>query len=263
MSGKQHEFTRLELDRLLGPCVSKTLQEVDSADIFYAVDPERNPDFKPKIKGIIGDVVEQSILGYRPDCDQRPDLLVDGEDVELKTTGLRESKTDDGWEAKEPMSITAVSIDSIAAEVFETSNFWHKAERMLIVYYHYETTKVDLSIKYGMFHLLGYQFHTFETDEVETLRNDWSLVHDLIEQAQATLSGDELKKRYSELGSSLRGKLMLIDTSPRYPNPPRFRLKRTTVTVMARKMFGDMRYTPLPRSYTSMDAIDAELRRRS
>lgn len=269
MSGKttsgasQHVHTQRELEGLLGPCIGKTLGEVDTANVFFAVDPARNPEYKPKVKGIIGDVVEQSVLGYPANSDQAPDLLVDGQDVELKTTGLRASKNDDGWEAKEPMSITAVSIGNIAGEEFETSNFWHKAQRMLIVYYDYETGKVDLSIEYSKFHLLGYQFHSFDANEIETLKNDWELVRDFIEEAQATLEGDELEQRYSQLGSALRSKLMLIDTSPKYPNPPRFRLKRAAVTVMARKKFGNERYAALPNVYTSMDAIDSELRQRS
>ncbi len=263
MGGRQHEFTRAELEGLLAPCISRTLGEVDSADVFLAVDPDRNPDYRPRVKGIIGDVVEQSVLGYPADSDQRPDLLVDGEDVELKTTGLRESRTDGGWEAKEPMSVTAVSIDRIASEEFEGSSFWHKARRMLLVYYHYEVDRVSLSIEYSGFHLLGYQFHTFDAEERETLENDWTLVRDFIRRAQETLSGPALKRRYSELGSALRGSLMLIDTSPRYPHPPRFRLKRTTVTVIARKRFGDARYIALPRAYTTMEAVDDELRRRS
>ncbi len=259
----QHEFTRQELEGLLEPCINRTLGEIDRADVFLAVDPARNPDYKPKVKGIIGDVVEQSVLGYPANSDQAPDLLVDGDEVELKTTGLRESKKDDGWEAKEPMSITAVSIGTIAGEEFETSSFWHKVQRMLIVYYNYESGKVARSIEYRDFHLLGYQFHSFDADESETLKNDWLLVHDFIEEAQSTLEGEELERRYSQLGSALRQKLMLIDTSPKYPNPPRFRLKRTAVTVMARKKFGITRYVPLPRAYTTMGAIDDELRHKS
>ncbi len=258
-----HAYTRHELEGLLSPCVNKTLGEIDATDVFFAVDPARNPDYKPKVKGIIGDVMEQSVLGYPANSDQAPDLIVDGKEVEFKTTGLRASKNDDGWEAKEPMSITAVSIKTIAGEEFENSNFWHKARRMLIVYYNYETGKVERSIEYSRFHVLGYQFHAFDADEVETLKNDWELVRDFIEEAQATLAGEELERRYSQLGSALRGKLMLIDTSPKYPHPPRFRLKRAAVTVMARKKFGDTRYVPLSRAYTTMDAIDDELRQRT
>lgn len=263
MAGRQHKYTRKEIEGILDACAGRTLGEVDSAGVFHQVDPESNSDYKPMVKGIIGDVVEQSIFGYPADSDQRPDLLIDGVEVELKSTALRDSKKDAGWEAKEPMSITAVSIDTIADEEFETSNFWHKAQRMLIVYYYYETERVKLSIEYRGFHLIDYQFHTFEADEVETLRNDWRLVHDFIEEAQATLGGKELEDRYSMLGSELRPKLMFIDTSPKYPNNPRFRLKRTTVTTIARKKFGDVRYMPLPKAYTSLEAVDAELRRKA
>ncbi len=256
----QFKCTRAEVRGILDPRIGKTLGEVDSKDLFFKVDPDRNPDFKPKIKGMPGDIVEQSVFGYPPDSEQRPDLLIDDVEVELKTTGLRESKKDDGWEAKEPMSITAVSIGSIAAETFDESNFWHKLHRMLIVYYHYKVERVTMTIEYRDFPLVGYQYHEFELDERETLRNDWQLVHDFIEQAQATLAGAALEERYSLLGRSLRGKLMMVDTSPKYPNPPRFRLKRAMVTVIARKKFGAKRYVALPKAYASFNAVDDELR---
>ena len=86
-------------------------------------------------------------------------------------------------------------------------------------------------------------------------------MHDFIEKAQATLTGTALEDCYSLLGRSLRGELMMIDTSPKYPNPPRFRLKRVAVTVIARKKFGESRYIALPRAYTSLNAVDEELRR--
>ena len=46
---------------------------------------------KPKITGIAGDVIEQSVFGYQADTKQEADLLIDGRPVELKTTGLKKS----------------------------------------------------------------------------------------------------------------------------------------------------------------------------
>ena len=130
---QDHKYTKMQLIDILDKVVNKTFGEVDTAHVF-----DKTID-NPKITGIAGDVVENSILGYPSDSYQAPDLNVDGNDVELKTTGIR--KVSGQFVAKEPMSITAVSPEKITDEKFNTSNFWHKLEKMLIVYYHYNSKK--------------------------------------------------------------------------------------------------------------------------
>lgn len=56
--------------------------------MFLSVDPRRNPSHSPKIKGNAADVIERSVMGYPSDSSQRLDLLVDGVEVEPKTTAL-------------------------------------------------------------------------------------------------------------------------------------------------------------------------------
>lgn len=67
-----HAFSRAELDARLSAIVGRTVSGVDSAGVLLSSRAGRN-------KGRIGNVVEQSVLGYPPDYDQRPDLLVDGQ----------------------------------------------------------------------------------------------------------------------------------------------------------------------------------------
>lgn len=254
MGEVRYAYIRLDLEEKLESVREKTLGEVDTANVFAIAETN------PKVTGIAGDVVEQSILGYPPDSLQRPDILVDGIPTEVKTTGLRPSKKGQGLEAKEPMSITAVSLDTIAAEVFEDSNFWHKVEHMLIVYYLYDSDTTVKAAEYADFPIKGYQFHEFDPDEVETLAADWQLVHDFVQKTQDEHTSEaERRELYPLLSSALRKDLMLIDTAPKYPHPPRFRLKRSTVTAIARKNFGD-KMEQLPRSYTTYAAIDMKLR---
>lgn len=127
---EMHPYRKKELYQRLKAYLGMTLGEADSNNVFDRTIKH------PKITGIAGDVVEQSILGYPSDSDQRPDLIVDGVPTELKVTGLKRSKSNpDVFEAKEPMSITAVSPNKIVYEDFYTSHFWKKLEHMLIVYY--------------------------------------------------------------------------------------------------------------------------------
>ena len=253
MGSCQYHTTWTDLEEKLERSLEKTLGEVDIADVFAIT------KINPKVTGIAGDVIEQSVIGYPANSDQEPDLVIDGRETELKTTGLRLSKKTSGFEAKEPMSITAVSLGSIADEEFETSNFWHKAERMLIVYYLYDSEETVPASGYADFPIKGYQLHEFTDDERETLKNDWTLVRNFVRRVRDEFPDEESRKeRYPKLSSVLRKDLLLIDTAPKYPNPPRFRLKRSTVTSMVRKNFGEG-LTQLPKSYTSYAAIDLKL----
>lgn len=253
MGEYQYHCTWVDLEKKLKASVGKTLGEVDSAHVFDIAKT------KPKVTGIAGDVIEQSVIGYPANSDQEPDLVIDGVEVELKTTGIRQSKKGEGYEAKEPMSITAVSLDTIATENFESSNFWHKLEHMLIVYYLYDSPSTVKAAEYASFPIKGYQLHEFDKEEIETLKSDWTLVRDFIKTIQDQHSDEEERRAlYPKLSSALRKDLLLIDTAPKYPHPPRFRLKRSTVTSLVRKNFGTG-YKQLPQKYTSYAAIDFEL----
>lgn len=252
-----HIFTREEVVRRLEAARNKTLGEIDAAGVF-----ERARG-KKKVTGIAGDVIEQSVFGYPPDSYQEPDLLIDYVPTELKTTGLRPSKKVSGLEAKEPMSITAVSLGTITREDFEHSHFWRKLRNLLIVYYLYDAEGTVEALDYARFPVKGYQFNEFSDEEKEILKNDWELVRSFLFQIEEECpSEEERKKRYPLLSSALRDKLMFIDTAPKYPHPPRFRLKRGTVTAIARKAFGDS-MEQLPTSITTISLFDDELRKRT
>ena len=81
MEEGKHRFSYDEIKRRFDSCIGRTLGEIDSSDVFGR--------YAGKNKGIAGDVVEQSVLGYPADSRQEPDLEVDGMDVELKVTGLK------------------------------------------------------------------------------------------------------------------------------------------------------------------------------
>ena len=236
-------FTRQEIEGLLAASVGKTLEQVDKAGLFASLQG------KLKVTGIAGDVIEISVLGCGRDSKQEPDIVVDDVLVELKTTGLVKPKKKDSpylYECKEPVSITAVSIPVIVNEMFETSNFWHKLAHVLWVYYWYNspvTVKLD---GYRNFPILGYQFYEFDETDRLRLKQDWLLVRNFLQKIHHIYPTQaEREAQYPRLSSELRGKLMLIDTAPKYPNPPRFRLKRTFATVIANAYFSRVKLEKL------------------
>ena len=82
-------FTKQQIDELLKASIGKTLLQVDKAQLFVL------HEGRDKVKGIAGDIVEESILGCKKDSKQEPDILVDGTLVEIKTTGMIEPKKAD------------------------------------------------------------------------------------------------------------------------------------------------------------------------
>ncbi len=245
-----HFYNRDRLNAILRSYMGKTLGEADVNNVF------RKTVEKPKITGIAGDVVEQSILGYPQDSDQRPDLNVDGVLVEVKTTGIRKSKHEkDKYEAKEPMSITAVSPAEIVYEEFDTSHFWEKLAHLLVVYYLYDSDKPVLASEYARFPLKGYDFYSFSDDDKEILKHDWTIVRDFIIHLQNTY--DDYESEYPRISSELRPRLLYIDTAPKWPNKPRFRLKRSVVTTMWESYCG-REYELIMQNVDTYDEFDNE-----
>jgi len=247
-------FTKEQVNNLLTSVINKTLLQVDAAKLF------EHHEGRDKVKGIAGDIIEESVLGCKKDSKQEPDILVDGVLTELKTTGMIEPKKKDSpyvYECKEPVSITAVSIPVIVNEEFETSNFWHKLAHMLWVYYWYKSpVKVKLE-GYKDFPILGFQFYEFSDGDKQLLRQDWLLVRDfLIKIHREYHSQSKREKQYPRLSHELRGQLMLIDTAPKFPNNPRFRLKRAYATVIADQYFSKRQFEKLGETISKYTDID-------
>lgn len=236
---ENRRFTKIQLKGILDKVLNKTLGEVDKNHIFDITISN------PKVTGIAGMVVEQSVLGYDKDSEQKADILIDGVPTEVKTTGIIKPKgknkgTGVMYEAKEPVSVTAVSIDTIVPETFENSHFWEKLSHLLFVFYLYDSKdkKIVIASGYAKFPIMGYDLHQFSDDDKRRLKNDWQLIHDFIMDIQTNYQTEEDRKlQYPRLSSALRKDLMLIDTAPKYPNPPRFRLKRVFVSTIVNDYF--------------------------
>lgn len=224
-------YERASLEAHLNSCDGKTLGELDwHGDFARAV-------VSPRINGIAGNVIEHSVLHLPDNPNQEPDIEVDGKTFEVKTTGVRKSKKDPlSWEAKEPMTITAVSPKKIVLQEYTTSAFWHKIERMLLFYYHYDSLKAVPALEYKRFKLLGHEFHLYDGFTPEQrlmLENDWRHVRDFIIHLNNV--SEKPEDEYPRISHDLRKVLLLLDTAPKWPHPPRFRFKRSFVSNIFRR----------------------------
>lgn len=247
-------FTESEINDILGSVLNKTLGEIDKNNVFVKTKKH------PKITGIAGDVIEESVLEYPSDNRQEADIIVDGIETEVKTTGIRikeHKNTVNNYEAKEPMTITAVSPERIVYEDFLSSMFWHKLKHMLLVYYLYDSKKTVPASGYANFPVKGYELHEFKEDEQEILEQDWKIVKNFIHYIQE--NNIEPNDGYPRISSELRPHLMMIDTSPKWPNRPRFRLKRAAVSTIVQQYFG-RKFEQLEDSITSFSELEERLR---
>ena len=64
-------FTKEQVVRLLTAAVGKSLEQVDSKKLFV------HHQGREKVKGIAGDIIEESVLGCVKDNKQEADILVD------------------------------------------------------------------------------------------------------------------------------------------------------------------------------------------
>lgn len=248
MAKGNHSFAEQDIHSRFNAIVGHTVAEVDTAGVLTASSASRN-------KGRVGAVIERSVLGYPADSDRRPDILIDGQPWEVKVTGLVEVARG-GWRAKEPMSITAVAPEGIVAESFTTSAFWHKAARLLVVYYLYVRPGRGVAVEYAGFEFKGYDLHTWREVDRCRLEADWTLVRDFVR----TALGGDVDTEMPNLSTLVNPHLLYLDTSPKWPNRPRFRLKASLVTQMARERLDDgMRMIPDQGGLSSMNALKAHL----
>lgn len=246
------KFTKDQVFEILTGAIGKTLGEVDKSRQF-----DRTIG-KPKVTGIAGDVIEQSVFGYKKDSKQECDIEIDGVLTELKTTGVRipkselkkvQGKTGDSYNthlaAKEGISITGVTLAPTLQTDFLTSHFWEKSERILLVFYEYNSYKSVPASEYAKFPIIDYCYNTFSAEDREKLCKDWEVVRDYLKPIYDMYPDEE--ERFSKIVGFthiLRDKLIYIELVPSFKKlesgnyqKPRYRLKKPFVDYIVKGHF--------------------------
>lgn len=269
------KYTKAYVYNLLEGVKGKTLGEVDSSHQFARTLKS------DKITGIAGDVIEQSVFGYERDSKQECDIEIDGVLTELKTTGVRVSKSDlksvkgkTGAAynvylgAKEGISITGVTFEPDIQRDFMTSHFWEKSEHLLIVFYEYKSYDVVPASEYAKFPIVDYCYNLFSDEERGKLQNDWEIIRNYLQVIYAKYhTQEERNENLQGFTHVLRPDLMLIELVPGFKKKstgayqkPRYRLKQTFVDYIVRGHFDKSRVATevkLKESFSSFSQLDA------
>lgn len=197
--------------------------------------PMRNIDKTGRIntgKGAIGTVLEESWFGYTPNNESEPDFPEAG--VELKVTPYIRSEK--GVRAKERLVCNIINYMTEYQKTFETSDFWHKCQTMLIMSYEHKpgVPKADLCIDKAI-------LFRFPMEDLVIIEQDWAKLMAKIRAGQAHLitEGDTLYLAACTKGATAA----TVRKQPFAPQPAKQRaysLKSSYMTRILRNfVFGD------------------------
>lgn len=274
---EDRKFTKLQVYNLLEGVKGKTLGAVDSSCQFDATKKS------PKITGIAGNVIEQSVFGYKKDSKQECDIEIDGVLTELKTTGVRvpkrelESVKDKSGSsynkhltAKEGVTITNVTFEPTFQNDFLTSHFFEKTEHILFVFYEYKSYETVLAADYAKFPIVDYCYNTFLAEDLAKLKSDWEIVRNYLKKIYEQYSNqDDRYKHLEGFTHELRPLLVCTELVPSFKKigkgkntyqKPRYRLKKTFVDYIVRGHFNksrDKAEIKLKETFNSFAELDA------
>ena len=136
-------------------------------------------------KGAIGTVLEESWFGYSPNSESEPDFP--DARVELKVTPYLHTRS--GIRAKERLVCNIINYMTEYQKSFETSDFWHKCETLLIMSYEHKPDKpkseftIDKAILFS-----------FPEEDLRIIKQDWEKIISKIRngEAHSITEGDTL-----------------------------------------------------------------------
>lgn len=136
-------------------------------------------------KGSLGQVIEESVLGYPINADPNPDIQVGDERYELKVTPLKHVRKGKETSAKERLVIDIIDFMRVAKERdFEASYFWDKARNILIVYYYDDRADKKKELRIDC-RVLDSMILEYTKEDLATIRDDWRLIRDKIASGHA------------------------------------------------------------------------------
>ncbi|MFS3927186.1 Sau3AI family type II restriction endonuclease [Priestia flexa] len=196
----------------------KTFKEIDS----YNRLSNKNS------KGSFGQVIEESLFGYKINSDARPDF--EHLNLELKVTPFKKNKNKT-FSAKERLVLNIINYMEEVKYTFETSSFWKKNQNLLLMFYEWipgierEDLKVFKSILF-----------TFPEADLEIIKQDW---HTIVNKVKAGKAHELSEGDTNYLGACSKGanknSLREQPNSSLRAMQRAFSLKQSYMTALVRK----------------------------
>lgn len=141
-------------------------------------------------KGSLGQIIEESVLGYAVNSDAEPDIRIGDTNYELKVTPLKHIKKGKETSAKERLVIDIINYLHLAEETdFETSTMWDKARNIILVYYYDDRTDTKKELRIDCKVLASYILQ-YQEQDLATIKEDWETIRNKVVNGHA----DELSE---------------------------------------------------------------------
>lgn len=131
-------------------------------------------------KGGLGQVIEEGLFGYNVNSKPEADFANLG--LELKVTGVKllGNNNKSNYVAKERLVLNVINYTEEANATFETSSFWSKNNKLLLLFYVYDFTKEKKD-----FVILEPLLYEFSDEDLKIIRKDWDFIHEKIKEGKA------------------------------------------------------------------------------
>ncbi|QFT87681.1 Type-2 restriction enzyme Sau3AI [Bacillus sp. THAF10] len=132
-----------------------------------------------KSKGTLGNIIEESFFSYAVNSIAEPDF--DNLGVELKVTPVKKNKNGT-LSSKERLVLNIIDYMKEFELTFESSSFYTKANKMLIMLYQYEKEQ-----SLGDYRILKVFLNEFSEEDLAVIQRDWEIIISKIKNGEAHL----------------------------------------------------------------------------
>lgn len=130
-----------------------------------------------RAKGHLGQIIEESHFGYEINSNKEADFKNLG--IELKVTPVKKNKNGT-LSAKERLVLNIINFHEEVLHEFETSSFWLKNEKLLLMFY-----KWIPKMKRADYKVLKAYLHKYPEDDLAVIKKDWAFIVQKIKDGRA------------------------------------------------------------------------------
>lgn len=127
-------------------------------------------------KGKLGQLVEDSFFGYKPNSNAEPDFKEAG--VELKTSPLK--KNSKGLVSKERLVFNIIDYNQEYKFSFKESSFWRKNQLLLLMFYLHDKEQLSMDHVFKIIRLWR-----FPLKDLKIIKDDWKKIVQKIQDGKA------------------------------------------------------------------------------
>lgn len=185
-----------------------------------------------RLKGGLGQVVEESYFGYEVNSHQEADFKDLG--IELKVTPIRELKN--GMiSSKERLVLNIINYETEHEKTFYESSFWEKNAELLIMFYLWRE-----NLERKDYPIVKSILHTYDETDLEIIKQDWNKIVRKIKEGKAhELSEGDTNYLGAVTKGASRKSVRSQPFSDIKAKQRAFSLKQSYMTALARERISD------------------------